>query len=297
MNKCVIIFNPRAGKKKSLELMPIIKDYFNQHKEQIEIIYKISEYKSHIKKIVTEYLSKGIKNYVVVGGDGTLAELVNVFDFGIHEDITIGIIPSGSGNDFIKTLSSEYTLETMMASILNHRTKKIDLGKVNGTYYINSCTFGIDGPIIQTTDKLKSFFKGNIAYLMSTIYAGILFKSKKVHLVTDAIDVVDNMLIVAVNNGKFIGSGMNICPRANLSDGYLELCTISNLSKLKFSFNMNKIYSGKLDLLPEVQYHKTKSVSISVIDDYYWINADGNLIGKTPARISIESQIVQVYLP
>lgn len=297
MRNLLVIVNPVAGKGKTVEMLPQLSQFFGQHQETIKTKIVISKQKGDITAKAKKHYHLGYREFIAVGGDGTLSELINAFDFEKTKDITIGIIPYGSGNDFIKTMYQSYNLSNLLMSIVSNQTKVIDIGCVNKYNYINSCTFGIDGPIIQTTDKLKKRMPGSLAYLMSTLYAGSFFKAQEVKVTIDEKVYFGKILIMAANNGKYIGGGMNICPQAELDSQYLEICLIKDISKMKFLKNVNKIYQGRLNEIPEVKYLRCKKAAIEVLNNekQYIINTDGNLVGETPAEIKIIEKAVHFY--
>jgi YegS/Rv2252/BmrU family lipid kinase len=295
MRKILVIVNPVSGNGKALKIMPDIKSFFNMHSDIIEADFKISRFKDDIKIIASTMYDDGYREFVVVGGDGSLSELVNGLGPKMDNKIKIGVIPYGSGNDFIKSLFSQYQLNDQIKAIIKDQTQLLDLGKVNEHYYINSCTFGIDGPIIRMTDKLKMKIPGEIAYYMSTLKEGIAFKPKIVRLTIDGEVLKGEKILIAFNNGKYIGGGMNITPDADLSDGYLNVCVIDDVSKLKFVRSIKKVYEGQLSDLNEVSLCRIKKGSIEVENGSYDINIDGNLVGKTPATIHIIPNAIRVF--
>jgi diacylglycerol kinase family enzyme len=116
-----------------------------------------------------------------------------------------------------------------------------------------------------------------------------------VYVTADDKEYDGHMIFIAIGNGKYFGGGMNICPDAKLDDGLFEVCLVSDVSKLKFIREISKVYSGRLGELKEVIYLKAKTIKIEVQGTPYFINADGNLMGITPANISIIEKSVFIY--
>ncbi len=285
--KLLFIINPVAGNGKTIEILPEIKSKFQLYSDIIEYKIVLSKYEGDVTQLAKDHYIDGYREFVAVGGDGTLSELINAFDLPIAQIPTIGIIPMGTGNDFVKNTNNLKNKDLILDSIINNKKLLIDVGKVNETNFINICSFGIDGPIIEDTNKFKKILPGQAAYLTSTLKASLKFKASDVEVKAEDQIYKGKMMLIAVGNGKYFGGGMKVCPDAELDDGLLELCMVTNVSKLKFMKEISKIYSGRLNELKEVIYIKTKSVEINIPQKQYWINADGNLIGKTPAKISI----------
>lgn len=293
--KILLIVNPVAGKGKTMELLPRLSQFFKDHEQEIEIKIIISRFKGDISNEAKLFYHKGYREFLALGGDGTLSELVNAFDIETMDPITLGIIPYGTGNDFVKTIYPEYVLEHLLDSIVENKKMRIDVGKVNGFYFINSCTFGIDGPIIERTDRLKRFVPGSPAYLLSTLHVGLTFKPSYTEITVDGKQYNGHTLIIAIGNGAYIGGGMKICPEANLQDGKFDICLISNISKLKFMKEIGRVYKGTLDQVEEVTYVKGESIDIQTKGRPYYINVDGNLLGQTPANIKMLKNAITFY--
>jgi YegS/Rv2252/BmrU family lipid kinase len=285
--KLLFIINPVAGNGKTIEMLPMIKDKMMAVSDQIEYHIHISKNIGDITTTVKKFYESGFNEFIAIGGDGSLSELINGFEFPSSRIPSIGMIPMGTGNDFVKTTSNNKDFDNIFKAIIGNHKKIIDVGIVNNFNFINVCSFGIDGPIMKDMEKYKKLLPGQASYLFSTLKAGISFKSSFVKVVADDQVYDGKMLLIAIGNGKYFGGGMNICPEADLSDGLLEVCLVRNVSKLKFIKEISKIYSGRLNELKEVIYLKAKKITIHVEDSEYLINADGNLMGSTPATLSL----------
>jgi YegS/Rv2252/BmrU family lipid kinase len=295
MRKILLIVNPVAGNGNTLKNLAEVKSYFNIHADRIALTIKISRFKNDISLLAKEYYECGIREFLVMGGDGTISELVNGLAHTEDSSIKIGIFPHGSGNDFVKSVYGKFVLNDFLKSIVEDKTRLIDIGKVNNYYFINSCTLGIDGPIIKQTDLLKKKIPGNLAYYISTVMKGMIFESKNVKVNIDGNCIKGKQMLIAVCNGKYIGGGMKIAPKANLKSGDFSICLIKDVKKSKFARHIKKVYNGTLNDLEEVSYYKGKDIMVDIIDGKYDINVDGNLIDETPAKISIIKDGINVF--
>lgn len=292
--KIVFIINPVAGRGNTIKLFPIIKEKLDEM-ENIKYSIQVSRYKGNITEIVKSYLMDGYEEFIGVGGDGTLSEMINGIEYNDTKKIRVGIIPSGTGNDFVRCFDRPIDLDSILSRIKNEDTISIDIGKVNDFYFINVCSFGIDGPIIEDTEKLKKIIHGPLAYFLSTIKSGLFFKANRVFIKVDDQEIDKPLLLIAVGNGKYIGGGMNVCPDASPQDGCFDICMVNSVSKKVFIKELAKIYKGKLDELNEVNYLRGKEIELYDDKNQYHINADGNLVGKTPVKISMIKSAVEFY--
>ena len=134
-----------------------------------------------------------------------------------------------------------------------------------------------------------------MSYLTSTLKGGITFKPSQVEVKVDGVQYSGKMILIAIGNGQYFGGGMKICPDAKYDDGLLEVCLVNNVNKLKFMSKISKVYSGELHQIEEVSYIKGRQISIDVKGQQYLINVDGNLLGLTPAQISILEKSVYYF--
>lgn len=293
--KIAVIINPVAGKGKAIDALPILKQKFETLKEEIEVSYSVSKNKKNIEELTKVYLKEGFNEFLAIGGDGTLFELINGLDLSQNKNIKIGMVPMGTGNDFVKSLGEVKEIDWILNRVIDNVTQKVDIGLVNGSYFLNSCTFGIDGPITQKTEKNKKRFPGKSAYFVSTLSTALTYKSSKMRITIDNQIIEKNILMVAVCNGQYIGGGMKICPEAKVNDRLLEICLIEKVSPFKIIKEINKIYSGKLNEIDEVHYFRGENIKIESLENFALINADGNIIGTDPASISLHENQIEVF--
>ena len=213
--KYVFIINPASGKTDYDKIKEnIIKTLEN---EEYEI------YETKAPKEATEIASrfKNEENTIVysVGGDGTLNEVVN----GIAEGkCKLGIIPTGSGNDFYRTLKEAQT-----------ENVRLDLGKLNGRYFINIASVGMDAETCNNANKIKSKIKLHSSYYLALIHTFLTFKNKSLKLKIDKNVYAGDYIIAAICNGKYYGGGFKIAPVASFDDNQFDIYLVSKAGKLK----------------------------------------------------------------
>ncbi|MBN2899616.1 MAG: diacylglycerol kinase family lipid kinase [Clostridia bacterium] len=288
MRKILFIINPVAGKGITKEMIPEIKRNFKDDVVDIKITKNVGD-ATQIAKTYSESYS----DIISVGGDGTLTEIVD----GLKDyKGKLGIIPAGTGNDFARSLNIEHSLFTCLEIIKNGKTKKCDILKVNDHRFINVASFGIDGQVIIETDKIKHKIKGTTAYVISSLKAIRKFEPYKVKLSIDGKTLEREIVLVAVGNGQYFGGGMQVTPRAKIDDGQLDVVLANKTSKINLIKLFLKLFKGEHIGDALVEHYKCLEFKIESHEDLY-INADGNLIGKVPASISVENEKIQVIIP
>lgn len=284
MRRILFIINPAAGKKKNHLLIPKIKNRMDSTNIPYDI--RVSKYKGEISELVNYEQHNDYTDMIAVGGDGTLIELVNGLT---NFDIRVGVLPSGTGNDFVKSTKSPIEFDQAMDAIIKGKTKEINMGEVNGVVFLNVVSTGIDGSIIQDTEKIKTLISGSAAYLTATVKNIISYKSKPMKLVLDDKVIEDNFTLVAVGNGNYFGGGMKVTPFAEIEKEYFEVCIVRKINNARLLTLFPKIYSGSHGSVKEVEFFKCKNITITSTDENLKVNADGNTIGELPMTINIKN--------
>lgn len=293
MRKILFIVNPVAGHGNGKNLIRVINEYMT--KANVEYSIKISNKIGNVTELARWGCEQGYSDIIAVGGDGSLVEAVN----GMYLDrsVTLGILPAGTGNDFARVLNFSKDYDACLEAILIGETKNVDVCEVNGERFINVCCCGIDGEIIMDTDRIKRKIRGSSAYLLSTLKALATYQAKKVIIKIDEESYHRDAILVAVGNGKFIGGGMMVTPEAEIDDGLLDVCIVNKLSKPKLIALFPSIFKGEhIHIKPTVEYIKGKNIQIETLEDRLLINADGNIIGTTPAHIKMSGNKLKMIV-
>jgi YegS/Rv2252/BmrU family lipid kinase len=291
--KHIFIINPAAGKGKSLELIPFIEQCFKDKAEEFTI--RVTEYAGHATEIAREYSSVEKCRIYSIGGDGTVNEVVN----GIAgTDSVLGVIPTGSGNDFIRSYQEKFDVKDMIVSTINGEEKSIDLAKVNDKYFINISSIGFDANVVFNADKFKKVpgVTGSMAYLISIIYT--IFQKKICHVKID-IDgkkMELKLLLVAVANGRYYGGGVLPTPEARIDDGLFDICMVSDLRRIQMLSLFPKYVKGLHADLKQVSFYKGKKISIESQDELC-LNIDGEILAARTINFEILENAIKVIFP
>lgn len=282
MRRIMFIINPVAGNGRGAELIPKIKIAMEQ--AQLDYGLKISSREGRVEVLADEAVKEGFTEIVAVGGDGTITEVMN----GIFEkSVTMGIIPSGTGNDFIRSINIPSDSNAAIQSIVKGHTRDLDVGLVNGHPFLNVVSMGIDGNIIRDFEKIKTWIKGPSAYLVSTIKSIMMFKPFKVRIRINEETFNRDIVLIAIGNGRYFGGGMEITPKAKLDDGLLDVCIVHAIARHRLLKFFPKVFTGSHLLVKDVEYRKCDSIEIENISGIIHVNSDGNLIDQNKAAISI----------
>ncbi len=206
---------------------------------------------------------------VVVGGDGSVNEVASGI-LSVGGPVPLGIVPAGSGNDFAwNTLRLPRDLDAAVAVALHGTPIAVDAGTVNGRYFVNSFSVGLDGDIAAVAERMKRipFMQGSLLYYTSTLRQ-LLFGYGRCPWLTIQFDgepaapEMRRYVLAAVMNGPTYGAGFRIVPHANNADGMFDICAIRYLPLLRALRLLPVVKKGEHANEPEVAFSKARSVHI-----------------------------------
>jgi len=268
--KFLFIINPTAGKGTARNSSIYLKKILDEKSMDFDIIY--SERIGHTKEIC----SKSHKIYdliVIFGGDGTINEAVN----GLFGSKTpLGIIPNGTGNDFARSVNIPLKLNDAINNIINGKRKTIDIGLINGQYFINVVGIGFDGFVNIESKKIK-FLRGKAVFIAAVLKTLNKWKAVPVRIIMDDKEFLSNSYLICIANGWSVGGGLSMTPNAKVDDGYFDICHLKEISPMKIIFNFPKLTNGKIEEIEEAKIYKSKKIIIK--SEYSLpIHVDGEII-------------------
>lgn len=286
-----IIANPTSGNRNFSKQWEEILQLLN--KQKIDFSFAFTQFSKHEIELVDKAIQNGFRNIISIGGDGTLHNVVNGIMLQRYvktSDITIAVIPQGTGNDWIKTYNIPNNVEKAIKIISKKKTILQDIGVLetenkNITYFNNVAGLGYDGYIVNKLKTLKRF--GSIAYLLSGL-TGLLFYKKSVFkIIFDDKIIETNCLMTIFGICKFSGGGMQFTKNVNTTDGLFDITIAKNLTIFDLVFNLPKLYSGKIVNHKKIETYKTKEIRVIPQTSKPFIQADGELIetGKVSVKI------------
>ncbi len=287
--KHIFIINPHAGEHSSYE--PTVKA-LEKFKDEFDIqVYKTGFEKdatSFIKEYLASHPTEEIRFYSA-GGDGTLNEVVN----GVmgHSNASISVYPSGSGNDFVKSLPNPLSYLDFY-KLLTAENRKIDVLSINDSLYsINVCNFGFDSMVAKVANKLKKQGKRN-SYEKGIVKALFCGMKNKVTIEVDG-EVVNpkgKMLLSTVANGAYYGGKFMCAPNYSIDDGLIEFFIIYPTNIFVFLKLIKKYEQGKhltdKKFSKITKYLRAKEVKMHS-DKPFDVSLDGEIITGTDFTVKI----------
>lgn len=298
----LFIINPAAGKAdRSGELAEKIKSIKTTDRVRIEITEKPGDATRIVKKALS--CASEFTRVYACGGDGTANEVLSgMVGF---ENCAVGIIPMGSGNDFIRSFY-KYKKEDFanVEQMMQGDDMAVDVMHCQGRYSMNLLSVGYDASVAKNVDKFKRIplVSGSLAYKMSIIYCLFTKRKHRFRVVVDgkefASENVSTLLAVA-GNGSYYGGGIKAAPKAKLNDGKIEFMHITTISAIKFIFLLSTYIKGnhvdnpKFPFVKNMKCQSLRFESDKEID----VNFEGEIIPMKNPEITIIPKAVRVIVP
>jgi YegS/Rv2252/BmrU family lipid kinase len=299
-----VIVNPNAGKRKGQHDWLTIARLLGE--AGIEFINIFTEHRDHAMLLARKYIEKGFRNIIVVGGDGTLNEVVNGIFTQKHispSEVTLAMIPVGTGNDWCRMFNIPSDYKEAIAIIAKGNQFVQDagmvkyfssLGQEKTRYFLNMAGMGFDALVAKKTNKQKEKGKGGpLSYVVNIFSSLFYYKATKTTILLDNESVTQDVFSMSVGICQFNGGGMKQAPDAKPDDGLFDLTIIKNIGKFKVIRNVIKLFDGSFTRLPEVSTFRSSHIVIKSIFPMY-LEVDGESLGHTPFEFSIIPQSLKV---
>lgn len=271
-----------------------IEDIYKKYGREDEIIVKETRYRGHLEEIVRAFLVSSYQDKVIItlGGDGTINEVVNMC---IGHDVAIGLIPTGTGNDFAKNFDyKNFKIEdTFDISI-----RPIDLIKVNDKYCVNVTSLGFDTEVLKTAYdylyKDKSLGKRAYVKAVRDKVKNLAYQYLSIKLTlsnSSEIDLEDEFLVSAICNGGYYGSGFNPAPDAKIDDGIINFVTARKFPKWQLLPLILKYKQGKHQSSKYLDEYLVKSGQIKSANDFL-ANIDGEIFSTNSLDFEIKANAI-----
>jgi YegS/Rv2252/BmrU family lipid kinase len=291
--KICILVNQFAGDGKTAKKLPVILKSFEAANIANDVFY--SERPGWFMDFIAHEDLGKYDGLVVVGGDGTIHEVVNgLMKSGQGLHLPLGIIPGGSGNAFADDLGVKNTTQAVH-QIVSGNVNSMDVMRISKgdtvSYAFNIIAWGIASDVNIRAEKLRWF--GNSRYSLSAIISILNLKKRPILLRLDN-DVIDcNAILFIALNTIHTGKGMKMAPHAKLNDGLMDLLLLRDASRFRVLKIFIQSFSGKHVSDPLVEYRNAKIFSIQTEDDF--LNIDGENIGRTPIEVSLIPGALRIF--
>ncbi|HTV73168.1 MAG TPA: diacylglycerol kinase family protein [Candidatus Acidoferrales bacterium] len=245
-----------------------------------------------VRRYARRAIRGGAKLIIAGGGDGTMTAVVSELAF---REVTLGLLPLGTGNSFAQSLGIPLDVEGAADVVAGGRSVQVDLGMVNRTYFANFATIGLAAEIAHQTPRSLKSVLGIIAYVLAGLRPALSQQPFVCELRWErqCTRLATKQLIIA--SGRVFGN-VPLAPDASITDARLSIFTTTGLSHFELARMYATLALGRHAELPDAQHFTAQSVYVRTRPRQR-ISIDGETWGKTPARFSIAQKALRVLVP
>lgn len=251
MHRNIIYFiNPISGTKGKKQLVEIIEERTRKQFFAFQILQTnaAGDYQFLKNKIAQERIT----DVVICGGDGTVSQIAGAL---IDEPINIGIIPMGSGNGLALAAKIPREINKALDIIFKGKPSFVDAFFINSTFSCMLCGLGFDAQVAHDFARQKN--RGLTTYIKQTIRNFFSAKPYRFEIINKNKRFSVEAYFISIANSNQFGNQFTIAPKANLSDGLLDIVIVKKMSKIKLLWAILKqIKNGKIAEYNEGSFHK-----------------------------------------
>ncbi len=274
------IVNPASGRGKGLKIARLIKELI--HKNNLTDTLYYTDKPHHATQIARDLAGKS-QQIIVVGGDGTFQEVINGI---VGTPVQLGLIPVGTGNDFVRAAPIPISPQAAFQTVLNGHTMKIDIVRAGDRYFHNALGVGFDAHVVSYANKIK-YLRGSAVYLKAIFQTLTKYNPVQLTYKDEAGARSKDWFLIVVGNGKALGGGFRLTPDAELTDGWLDICLIENMPRPQIIKNLVKVYWGGHKSDPRVELKRARKIEFRS-EQGFAVHADGELISMNQKHLEIE---------
>lgn len=299
-----VIVNPYAGNRRAGACWPLVERRLREVNPDFHA--HLTSRPGEATEVARRALLNGSDRILVMGGDGTLNEVVNGFFDGtraVAPHATLGIIPIGTGTDFVRSLNLPRDPLQALESMSSATPQPVDVGRVwctgdNGQpvtrYFINIADFGFGGAVANRVNHANKRFGGFLTFLGGLLVTLATYQNAQVRVRIDGA-AEEAMVInsVTIANGQYFGGGMLVAPHARIDDGLFEIVIVGDVTRPEVLKNIPRLYRGTLAKHAKVRTLRARRLEATSTQQVL-IEADGEAPGKLSAVFEIVPRAVKL---
>lgn len=282
--KIKLIINPAAGRGSALQAL----DRAAKLLRAKDVVFDLEHTRGpgDATRIAAETARNSGRSYkviVAVGGDGTVSETAAGM---VHSGMPLGIVPAGSGNDFVKALNIPRNVEKAVEVLLREKTRVIDTGRVNGAMFVNGVGFGFDAAVNRNSCRVAG--RGFLRYLSALFRTLSTYRPVMLKVSMNDSVIEDRFFLLTVGNGTTFGGGFRLTPKAAVDDGFLDVTLIKPLGIPRLMWHLPKVFLGTI---ARAKKHATlaRTAKLTVACSApVPVHVDGEIHAGEEARFEIE---------
>ena len=235
--------------------------------------------------IIARKALEGFDVIVAIGGDGTINEIMPGMLF---SDKPLGIVPAGSGNDFIKSMGIPNNTNKAVDILLKGNARSIDVGKINGTYFANGVGIGFDAAVNRASYTINHSKRGLFLYFCALLKTLGKYGAVPLAITINREIFNQSTFLLTVGNGTTVGGGFKLTPRAKVDDGLLDVTIVKPLALPVLLWHLPKVFLGTIERVKKyATLRRTEKLTV-VSTGPVPVHVDGEIYGNGETRFEIE---------
>ena len=284
-----IIVNPAAGNGRTKGIAQELSRYLTEKNTAHRLVY--TQAPDHATELARDAAARGVDTVIAVGGDGTITEAARGL---AHTGTALGIIPSGTGNDFIKAIGIPRDWRSAVDFILTHPARPVNTGTVNDRFFMNACGAGFDVMVLDYSIEAKKHCSGIWPYFYGILRAIKNYKPFRMRVEIGEDTVIErDCMLCSVANGKYFGGGIPIAKQADVTDGLLDILVVDAVPRWKIPFYLPSIMLGTLPRRKPA--HLFKAAKCKLSSPGMRLNLDGEILPMDDVSFTLETDALKVH--
>lgn len=295
MKKFKIIVNPISGRGSGAASIPQLMQLLDQ--AQVDYDLEQTQRPWHAAELARQSAAQGYQVVTAVGGDGTINEVINglmLAKVNLEGEAALGVISVGRGNDFAFGAGIPVEMQAAVELLAQDQRQWLDVGQVsggnypNGRYFGNGVGVGFDAVVGFEALKMKRLhgFPSYMVAALKTIF--LFYHAPKVLIEFDSQALELNTLMISTMNGRRMGGGFHMAPRALMNDSLFDLCIANQVSRPKIIALIPRFMKGDQASHPAIQTAQTRCLTIKALEGTLPVHADGETICESGKELKIE---------
>ena len=303
-----MIVNPASASSSGKEHWKDAESILKEGGLDLEMVF--TERKGHAIELAGSAAAAGARRFIATGGDGTIHEVMTGLlrysdKSGVPLDsFTLGVLPYGTGNDWIKTAGVPADMSEAARCIVRGKTAPEDVVRLTlpaGVFCMaNIAGIGLDADVCLLTNALKkSGFRGAFLYKLATVWSILTRRRNKVEIVCDGETVYNGKMYTAVlANGVYRGGGVaQNEPGGTWNDGILEVSVMPAVCRIKCIFLMTHALKGDFASQPGIITKRFRKMTVTPLGNADNVESDGEIPGTVPLTVEVTGQQINVIVP
>ena len=263
---------------------------------EISFHHYSTEYANHAKELA-ERAKGNCDVLLVIGGDGTLNEVVNGLCATLGKNPKIFLLPGGTGNDFHRNFNASDLFTQSPTNLFSQMGERVHIACLQTNsetrYFLNIADVGFGGSVVRELNLLRNKFGSGFSYFLAIIRTFFKYKKPVLTISYNGIERKQKFFMLAICNGPVFGNGLIVSPGTNPREKQFGLVILGDVSMIDYLRNLPNLWRGKRIKHPEIKYETTDEVTISSSLGNVYAETDGEFIASTTFHVSFHAEILE----